>query len=182
MRRYQNMKRQKTSVAVVLSLVFLFAGALTSYGAVRGAEKGYELLYQATWVGHEEKMQLPENYLTEYTADTVEEGIRIEVEEDGITPYNSTQSINWTLGNNVQRRSGAFYRNKGESIVVAFSISPSDSVVNVGILKPDGGVRYVQASGFVTHTFSADQSGNYRVYVENKSGKTVTVTGLFHYN
>ena len=182
MRRYQNMKRQKTSVAVVLSLAFLLAGAITSYGAVRGAEQGYELLYQATRTETREEVRPPENYLTEYTTDTVEEGIRIEVEEDGVTPYNSTPNINWTLENNVQRRSGAFLQNKGESITVVLSATPSDSVVKVGIVEPDGDMRYVQASGFVNHTFSADQSGNYRVYVENQSGKTVTVTGLFHYN
>ena len=179
MRRYQNMKRQKTSVAVVLSLVFLFAGALTSYGAVRGAEKGYELLYQATWVGHEEKMQLPENYLTEYTADTVEEGIRIEVEEEGVTAYSSS-NLNWTLGNNTQKRSGLFYMEKGEHIEISVILDPTDVTVKVGILEPDGTFRYVQGKERVNHTFTLDQSGNYRVYIENKSGKTVTTNGYYY--
>ena len=179
MKRYQNMKRQKTSVAVVLSLVFLFAGALTSYGAVRGAEQGYELLYHATRVGQEEKMQPPENYLTEYTTDTVEEGIRIEVEEDGVTTY-STPNLDWTLGNNTQKRSGLFYMEKGGHIEVWVILDPSDVTVTVGILEPDGTFRSVQGRGRVSHTFTLDQSGNYRVYIENKSGKTVTTHGAYY--
>ena len=128
-----------------------------------------------------EGVQPPENYLTEYTTDTVEEGIRIEVEEEGVTPY-STQNINWTLGNNVQRRSGAFTIDKGESITVMLSVVPSNAMVNVGIVEPDGTMRHIQATGSIVHIFSTDRGGSYRFFVQNQSGQTVTVTGAFQYN
>ena len=66
----------------------------------------------------------------------------------------------------------------GGSITVT-AVAPADKYVNVGIIEPDGTKRYVQEKGDIYHKFALDQTGKYRVFVENKNAKAVDVEGSY---
>ncbi|MCI8276068.1 MAG: hypothetical protein HFI66_10790 [Lachnospiraceae bacterium] len=54
-----------------------------------------------------------------------------------------------------------------------------DKYVNAGIIEPDGTKRYVREKGDILHKFSLDQTGKYRVFVENKNDGAVDVEGSY---
>lgn len=87
----------------------------------------------------------------------------------------------WSIATGHSATSTIFKAYSGGTISVAVSINPGNKTVKVGIVQPDGTRRYVSGSGAVGHDFSLTQSGNYRVYIANDSGTTVTATGGYTY-
>ena len=51
--------------------------------------------------------------------------------------------------------------------------------VNVGVIEPGGTKRYVWEKGDIYDKFSLDQTGKYRVFVENKNDGAVDVEGSY---
>lgn len=98
------------------------------------------------------------------------------------TGAKSSGSINgWSITSGHSATSVIFKAYSGGTISVAVSINPGNKTVKVGIVQPDGTRRYVSGSGAIGHNFSLTQSGNYRVYIANNSGTTVTATGGYTY-
>ena len=87
----------------------------------------------------------------------------------------------WEIETGHSATSAIFYASSGNSINVAVGIYPADTSVRVGIVQPDGIRRYVEGENTVGHSFTLNQSGNYRVYIQNDSGVTVTVSGTYVY-
>ena len=180
MKRYKRMKKQNIVLTVLFTGIFIFAGGITSYGAADGLIKGYEQVYENTEVLEQETLYDMENWLQEYVEIGPEsENVRIEVEDPGIEPNASAHTMNWSIENNVQKRSLSFYMSAGDSILIAIALNPADVTVDVGIIEPDGTKRYVQGSDYITHSFDLDQSGLYQVFVRNQSGQTVTTNGFY---
>ena len=70
----------------------------------------------------------------------------------------------------------------GDQIAVMANCSDSSIVYRIGIRDKDGVVDYRQGSGNQSHIFYIDVSGDYTVYVENRSStKTMRVTGRVSY-
>ena len=67
----------------------------------------------------------------------------------------------------------------GGSITVTMEITPDNKTVSVGIVEPDGTRRYVNGSRLVYHEFKLDQSGSYRVFVQNNNSTAVEVEGSY---
>ena len=116
--------------------------------------------------------------LIEYTEYGETPGI---TEELGESEYatRSIRIINWTVRNNVRKTSAEFQAASGGSISVMVDVVPEDKNVSVGIIEPDGTRRYVNGKDHIDHVYELTQSGKYRVYVENKSGVSVTVDGVY---
>ena len=62
------------------------------------------------------------------------------------------------------------------------SLYPEDVTLKVGIINPNGSKLYVNGKDMVSHSFSATATGQYRVYVENKSDVTISIEGLVSYS
>ncbi len=174
MKSLHNKKNMTRTMAAVWTTVCLLMGSTTVYAAGAGVIEGYEALYKATVVEVEEQA-IEEQYI-EYREEpddgwVAEEG---EVMDDG---RSSTVPFEWTVGANASKKTPSFEMSSGGYITVSVSVEPTDLKVNVGIVEPNGGKRYITGSGRITHTFSLDQSGSYSVFVENTNNQKVYVEG-----
>ena len=88
-------------------------------------------------------------------------------------------SFDWTIKPKTIVQSSATYKENGGSIYVSVKVTPSDTSIRVGIKKNDGMKRYVTGDSRIEHTFEITQDGNYKVFVENTSGTTVYVNGIY---
>ncbi|MBQ9277897.1 MAG: M56 family metallopeptidase [Lachnospiraceae bacterium] len=71
-------------------------------------------------------------------------------------------------------------------IVISINADKSDLDNNeikleLGIIEPDGVKRYIEGSSIINHTFEISKSGNYKIYIINKSEKSITVGASFEY-
>ncbi len=174
MKSLHNRKNMTRTMAAVWTAACLLMGSTTVYAAGAGVIEGYEALYKATVVEVEEQA-IEEQYI-EYREEpddgwVAEEG---EVMDDGRSP---TVPFEWTVGANASKKTPSFEMSSGGYITVSVSVEPTDLKVNVGIVEPNGGKRYITGSGRITHTFSLDQSGSYSVFVENTNNQKVYVEG-----
>ncbi len=174
MKSLHNRKNMTRTMAAVWTAACLLMGSTTVYAAGAGVIEGYEALYKATVVEVEEQA-IEEQYI-EYREEpddgwVAEEG---EVMDDG---RSSTVPFEWTVGANASKKTPSFEMSSGGYITVSVSVEPTDLKVNVGIVEPNGGKRYITGSGRITHTFSLDQSGSYSVFVENTNNQKVYVEG-----
>lgn len=175
MNRQKQIKKRSLWKAMGICAAMVCSSSLTLFAASQGIAKTYEVLYDATDVAIEESVD-PE--LIEYTEYGETPGI---IEELGESKYRTTdsQSFLWTVQNNVRKTSAEFYAEAGKRITVTVDVAPIDRVVSVGIIEPDGTRRYVNGKDHIDHVYELTQSGKYRVYVENKSGVSVTADGTY---
>ena len=174
---YYKTKRGGKIAVFILAAIAMLAGSITSLAASEGIVNGYEIIYKAMVIEQEEIIQ-PREYI-EYVETEVNPPIRIEV--DDILPISTEDAsfISWSVDNMVSRRTSPFSASEGGSIVVNVSISPADREVKVGIITPEGVERYVKVTEYIAYKFQLDVSGDYQVFVENTSGITVQVDGLY---
>lgn len=92
---------------------------------------------------------------------------------------NGRSGYNWTVKADSLVQSSLFYASTGQHIRVTANISPQNQNVNVGIIEPDGTLRYVLISNYVDHTFSLDQTGMYRFFVRNRGTESISVAGQY---
>lgn len=88
-------------------------------------------------------------------------------------------NISWSVAANVQMRSSAFYKSKGDVIKIDFEIEPTNLRVKAGIVNSDGIFTYVTGKEDIEHTFSIKESGTYKVAVQNDNSKTITASGYY---
>ena len=67
-------------------------------------------------------------------------------------------------------------------ITVSLSNNPFENEVRYGLIMPDGKLRYVYGSGMCSHAFEVGSTGTYKIYVENVSSSSITVSGDYLYN
>ena len=72
-----------------------------------------------------------------------------------------------------------FSAKSGQTIRVDVSLSPEDLSVKAGIIEPDGTRRCVKSKRIIFHDFKLDQTGTYKVFVENENSKPVQATVLY---
>lgn len=75
--------------------------------------------------------------------------------------------------------SGQFSASAGQEIAVSVSMDPTNVNIKVGIVEPDGWLRYVYHCGDINHTFKLDKTGNYVVFMRNETNQTVFVYGYY---
>ncbi|MBQ8637804.1 MAG: hypothetical protein IJ468_01390 [Lachnospiraceae bacterium] len=155
-------------VAISVMCVFAVSSALA---------QGYTALYRETVVMIEEEPQVKE--MQEFEAESVASGVLVEDGELLMNRAGTSGNFTWAINKLTLKRSSEIYLEAGETIFVAVGVDPSDSVVMAGIMDSDGALRYVTGTSGMSHDFAIDESGNYRVFVQNCSDVIITVNGMY---
>ena len=180
MNSYRKIKKRGKIAVFFLTGVAMLAGGMTAFAASDSIEKGYNIIWDALTTKQEEIMQLPE-YI-EYVETETDPQIKIEVGESSATSAAEPRSIYWSVDNKVLMQTLPFCVSEGESITVLVLISPTDKEVKVGIITPENTKRYVKGTKGIVYGFELDVSDEYQVFVENTSGTTVQVAGVYTVN
>ena len=116
----------------------------------------------------EEKIDPSENIIEEFGE-----------EEESLELFSNVVGIDWTIKDGVRKKTKQFYKKKGSSITIDFKISPETKSVRVGYLDADQVKHYKTVKAKIKQNFTIQKTGYIKVFVENNSGKTVTVTGSY---
>ena len=175
MKKYGDSKKKSPAAAAAVCAILAACSSVSVYAASVGMIGQYENLYQATVVEVEEQMDVME--LEEFEEAP---GLSPSVEEEGelLEQIRSSAILAWTVSGHVLKKTPEFDAKSGGSINV-MATAPANKYVNVGIIEPDGTKRYVREKGDILHKFSLDQTGKYRVFVENKNDGAVDVEGSY---
>lgn len=176
MKKIRSYKRRSLKVVIGICMIMIFSSFGMVYAASAGIVAQYESIYDNTVANVQEESN--EIEFVEYFDSGVSAGIKV-VDMDTESMTRATSSFIWTVEDNTMYRSGTFSASSGGYISIMVDVTPSNKTVNVGIIEPDGTRRYVQNTGYITHKFELDQTGSYRIFVENKSTTTVEVEGTY---
>lgn len=184
-RSYKIMNNKKKWMAVLAVAVMIISSTVSVSAATVTVGNAYMTLYNASVVEAEESDFLNEDTeqgMVLHYADGLDEGF---VEEEGAVeaPQNySTRAmwaIEWDIAKNGSKRTAAFSMDAGMKIALTVNVTPSDSVVHAGIIKPDGSRAYVTGAGYFSYKFDCETSGSYCVYVQNMSNVSIHVDGTY---
>lgn len=175
MKRQKGIKKRSARKAAVICMAMLLSSSATVYAASEGLAATYHAAYDATVIDIEED-RLPEP--PEYEESGEAEGIVEEVGEVNELSR-STKAFTWTVANGVRKTTSGFSAKSGGHISVNVSVVPTGKTVRAGIIEPNGNRRYTSGKEYLSKTFALDQTGTYKVYVENNSGAKVTVEGNY---
>lgn len=89
-------------------------------------------------------------------------------------------SISWNVNNNVEKRTRAFYMKRGKCLILQINISNIENV-KVGIIDKEGEKKNVIVKKKINQTIVAPRTSKYRVFVSNKSGRGIKVSGSYSY-
>lgn len=102
--------------------------------------------------------------------------------EDGyieeILPFSTIVNMNWKVGAKTEKKTKAFYKKAGSKITVDIKVIPKQKV-RIGIVAKDIGRMYVDTTNTVKRTFNIKKTGEYSVFVTNKSDSTIHVVGNY---
>lgn len=117
---------------------------------------------------------------TEYISTEDDPEVTVETVDEILMPtYSTAYALNWSVGNNVLKQTKEFSKSTGSTIAISAKIGPTVKNVTIGIKKNNSIKKYIKATNTVNKIFKITESGKYRVFVENKSGKTITVKGNY---
>ncbi len=118
----------------------------------------------------------------EYEIAPEDDDCEVVIMEEAVKGLRSTGALvtfNWVVMTGVRAQSTSFKMYSGDTIMISCTCIPATSLYWIGIIEPDGTVRYVSGSGAKSHTFLLDQTGNYSVFVQNKSTVSITAAGSY---
>lgn len=102
--------------------------------------------------------------------------------EDGyieeILLFSTIVNMNWKVGAKTEKKTKAFYKKAGSKITVDIKVIPKQKV-RIGIVAKDIGRMYVDTTNTVKRTFNIKKTGEYSVFVTNKSDSTIHVVGNY---
>ena len=185
MKRYGNVKQKLNGAAIALAAVFVLTNVTTVYAAGSQVAKVHDVLYRSMEPRVEEgnkKIDLKEfvipaaedhSYERIEYRDTVQETVEDRMSE------NELVSFNWKVAPQTRTASTTFYVKKGQKISISAAV-PGNITYWIGIMDPKNSVRYVEGSGNLSHDFAAEQSGFYRVFVENIGTSEITAGGNYY--
>lgn len=176
MKKNKRVKRKPAWMAAVLCVVMAMSSSAMVFAAASGAVGQYEKLYEDTLVNEVEADRA--NTLEEHTDSGAADGIET-VWGDEIASYATGDMFSWAVRSNAMFTTGAFSASSGQDILVMVAADPDNKTLKVGIIEPDGTRRYVVSSGNIYHEFALDQTGRYRVFVENDNSVVVNVVGSY---
>ena len=175
MKKFIGFQKKSPVAAAVVCGVLVAVSSVTVCAASAGMAGQYRNFYQASVVEEVENMDIMELEEFEEAPGT---GTSVEEEGELQEMARSTALFAWTVSGNVLKKTPEFDAKSGGCIKVT-ATAPADKYVNVGIIEPDGTKRYVREKGDIYHEFALDQTGKYRVFVENKNAGAVDVEGSY---
>ena len=166
---------KKAFVAGVLAFVFCITTVLsvTTFTAY-----AYTGLFEMSKEESEEKKEPKE--LVEYV-ELSREGFSTASEMEIVPRAEGAYSFNWDLSDGAIGKTSQFYAKNGGDIAITVFITPADAEVKVGIVEPSGTMRFVRGTDYISHRFVLDETGLYRVYVDNLTTNNVqiNVNGMY---
>ncbi len=185
LRRLEGMvkgKKYKKRTVVISCLVLSLLAVIPSYAASEGMARFQEKWISETEVATEE--ELIDYKALEQTSHVSEES---DVEEIDLSledePVSMTAEV--TLDRTIHSNTRVLYRwqemKKGDQIVIVAKCSDSSIVYRIGIKDSKDNLTQVEGSGNLSHIFTSESDGKYTVYVENRSSKSMQVTGWARY-
>ena len=74
---------------------------------------------------------------------------------------------------------GSFSAKSGNQVFICVLPSVTNKKIRFGVVQPDSTKACMTASGDNDYKFYLNQSGNHKVFVQNISDTTLTVTGTY---
>ncbi len=75
---------------------------------------------------------------------------------------------------NICQATCSFYAKAGQRVDVSVGVRLIEVDYKIGILSEDRGACYVQAQGSISHNFSIEKDGKYRVFVKNNRDEAIS--------
>lgn len=110
----------------------------------------------------------------------IEDGYMEEIveEKEKILPFSTMVNLNWKVGAKTEKKTKAFYKKAGSKITVGIKVIPKQKV-RIGIVARDIGRIYVDTTNTVKRTFNIKKTGEYSVFVTNKSDSAIYAVGSY---
>lgn len=193
MKRYKDVKLMATGTAAAMAFTFLLLNVTTAYAAGSQIASLNDFIYEN--IHHQDKDALlaedQSDILPEVNVSGAEDDSYDSVEyanpeaEDVMPALDANEMVsinNWSVGAGVRMVGSAFTVKSGQKIAISCSAIPNTSTYRIGIMRlSNGNSTYVEGKGMFSHTFTAPADGQYRVYVQNQSGSTITASGSYYY-
>lgn len=185
MKKYGNIKKKTSGVLAVAALLFALVNVTTVYAASDKVSKEYDKFYQSEEVPEQIGYQVDdtEEYFLPAEEDDTYEVLEYAGEEAVMPLLDEEEivNINWSVSSGVRKLTTAFEVEAGQVIVVSTVGSPASCTYWLGLMDEDGNVRYVQGTGGMSYDFEIEESGKYRVLVQNRGRVTLKVTGGYYF-
>ena len=171
MKKTEKTKRVSFTV-LVMSMVLMCP--LTVFAASWGMSNLQDLVVKKLWITEvevqQESTELSEKTEFHYSEDVIE--YPIQIKPRGVTPIDITID-----GKNVKYGDSLSLTSGNKVAFILQSDSSSDSF-KAGLEDSKGKRIYVQTSnGWIDHTFSIEQSGSYKIFLEGTMSKSIHITG-----
>ena len=109
----------------------------------------------------------------------IEDGYKEEIEENQeILPFTTIVNVNWKVGVKTEKKTKAFHKKAGSKIIVDISVLQKKKA-SIGIVAKNIGKIYVDTTDKAKKTFNIKKTGEYSVFVTNKSDSTIHVVGNY---
>ena len=181
---------KKGILALILSVAIL-SSSIAVYAATDITETAFNYIYINSSEQTEEKIVVCDDGFTEH--------IKVDITKDNIEDaqvyqemdcYNGYESKNFTDEILNANQKFIYFKmtdvNDYGRIVINVNVdnlaSDGEAVkLKVGIIEPDGVVRYIEGTDITTHTFVISKCGDYKVYIENESSESIQINAYITY-
>lgn len=168
----------KRGLTVLLAVALFFSGSICTYAGTYGFLKCADVIVLYTAKQVEVEPQEPMQ-LTEYTAVIADQNAIAEMDTEPLGEgAEFIPDIDIPEG---QVQSFPLWLSEGDEIDISIYIEPTNLKLEVGILNEDGIFTYVTGNEDISHLFLIEESGIYRVVIQNNNNETVNVGGCFFY-
>lgn len=176
-RSYRMKKKSRLLAFVVVLGMFTTSTASVSAATMAAGDAYYQSFFETSEDVSEAGVEVEG---VEYTAEGFEKGVILKRDFYSLINPLALTSFSWTIKANRAQSSSNFKVKAGQSIYVSATGSPSSSQFRLGIIEPNGTLRYVLATGVGGHSFAIDSDGKYAVYVQNMSDVSISVSGSYN--
>lgn len=77
--------------------------------------------------------------------------------------------IHWYVNTETVLKSAILKLDEGDKVHILMGFIPEDLFMKVGLVYPDGSMWFTGGHGLIDYTFDIEETGEYRVYMHNKS-------------
>lgn len=121
------------------------------------------------------------NVYADDSSDDLQE-VQVEYDEDFLWLQTlGMDSAKWSIKNNTEKTGRSFACKKNQKVRFNLNLSTIKNV-SVGIKDSTGNKYYVETQKSITNSITVKKTDTYRVFIKNKSGKSITVSGYYSYN
>ncbi len=173
----------KMGVAAI-AMAFVILSSSVSLATGYQATKAYANLYTSTVIIESDDVNVigtvDDLEDMEYEIAPEDDDCVVVIMQEAVIGLRSTiVTFNWTINAGVRAQSISYKKSAGDTIMISCTSLPGDAPYWIGIIEPDGTVRYSAGSGAKAHTFSLDQTGYYSSFVQNRSSVTINSVGSY---